>query len=239
MKRIAWLFILPALLFATACSTQYAVNGTSTVENLEGKMLYLKVYQNDEMQTIDSSSVVHGKFRFGGVLDSTMMGNVYLGESSVMPLVIEEGQVSMRIDEAMQSATGTPLNDSLSSFIRRKTQLDAQLAELPHKESQMIMAGMDLDDITDELNQEAQGLAAQSDRLVTRFILANSNNVLGPGIFMILTSNFRFPVLNPQIEEITTHASPYFMNHPYVREYLKAAEANMEKIREQRLKTDD
>ena len=236
MKRICKLFVLPAMMMAVSCSTQYVVNGTSTVESLEGKTLYLKVYQNDDMQTIDSSSVVHGKFRFGGVFDSTMMANVYLGESSVMPLVIEEGQVSMKIDETTQSATGTPLNDTLSAFIRRKTQLDAQLAELPHKQTQMIMAGMDLDDITLELNKEAEGLAAQNDRLVTRFIISNSTNVLGPGIFMILTSSFRFPVLNPQIEEITTHASPYFMNHPYVREYLKAAEANMEKIREQQLK---
>lgn len=233
--KLSSLCLIPLALLVTSCSTQYVVNGTSTVESLEGKTLYLKVYQDDDMQTIDSSSVVHGKFRFGGVLDSTMMGNVYLGETSVMPLVIEQGQVNMKIDETIQSATGTPLNDTLSNFILRKTQLDAQLAELPRKQTQMIMAGMDIDDISEELNREAAGLAEQNDRLVTRFIIANSNNVLGPGVFMILTSGFRFPVLNPQIEEITTHATPYFMNHPYVREYLKAAEANMEKIREQRL----
>ncbi len=238
MKRICLTFALPALLAMVSCSTQYVVNGTSTVESLEGQTLYLKVYQNDEMQTIDSSSVVHGKFRFGGIFDSTMMANVFLGDASVMPIVIEQGQVSMKIDETTQSATGTPLNDSLTNFIRRKTQLDAQLAELPQKEAQMIMAGMDIDEINELLNEEADGLAEQNDRLVTRFILTNSNNVLGPGIFMILTSNFRFPVLNPLIEEITTHASPYFMNHPYVKEYLKAAEANMEKIREQQLKGD-
>ena len=235
MKHICKTLMMVSMLTAS-CSSQYVVNGISTVESLEGRTLYLKVYQNDDMQTIDSSSVVHGKFRFSGVLDSTVMANVFLGETSVMPVVIEEGLVSLKIDENIQSATGTPLNDSLSSFIRRKTQLESQLAELPRKESQMIMAGMDLDEINERLNEEAQGLSLQNDRLVTHFILANSNNVLGPGIFMILTSNYRFPILNPQIEEITTHASPYFMNHPYVREYLKAAEANMEKIREQHLK---
>ncbi len=235
MKHICYLLTMVSIL-AASCSSQYVVNGMSTVESLEGKTLYLKVYQNDDMQTIDSSSVVHGKFRFSGILDSTMMANVFLGESSVMPLVIEEGQVNMKIGENMQSATGTPLNDSLFNFIQRKTQLETQLAELPHRESQMIMAGMDLDEITKQLSEEAQGLSIQNDRLVTHFILANCNNVLGPGIFMILTSSYRFPVLNPQIEEITTHASPYFMNHPYVREYLKAAEANMEKIREQHYK---
>ena len=237
MKHICYTLMMVSMLTAS-CSSQYVVNGLSTVESLEGKTLYLKVYknENEDMQTIDSSNVVHGKFRFSGVLDSTVMANVFLGETSVMPVVIEEGQVSLKIDENIQSATGTPLNDSLSSFIRRKTLLETQLAELPRKDSQMIMDGMDIDEVTERLREEAQGLSMQNDRLVTHFILSNCNNVLGPGIFMILTSNYRFPILNPQIEEITTHASPYFMNHPYVREYLKAAEANMAKIREQHLK---
>ena len=96
---------------AASCSEQYLVNGNSSVQSLEGKTLYLKVFDNDEMRTIDSSGVVHGKFRFNGLLDSVMMGNVFFGEQSVMPIVIESGKVTLQIDETMQSATGTPLND--------------------------------------------------------------------------------------------------------------------------------
>ena len=97
----------------------------------------------------------------------------------------------------------------------------------------MIMEGMELDEITRRLNDEAQDIAAQNDRLVTRFIVTNSNNVLGPGIFMILTSRLQYPVMTPQIEEIITHAPPYFLNHPYVKDYIKAARANMEQLRSQ------
>lgn len=218
---------------AASCSEQYLVNGRSSVQSLEGKTLYLKVYDNDEMRTIDSSGVVHGKFRFNGLMDSVMMGNVFLGESSVMPIVIESGKVTLQIDETMQSATGTPLNDSLSNFIRRKTQLDDQLSELPHKESRLIMEGYDQQEINEVLGREARELAEKNDRLVTDFIRTNYNNVLGPGIFMILTSRLQYPVLTPQIEEIVTHASPYFLNHSYVKEYIRAAEANMEKMRAQ------
>ena len=185
-----------------SCSEQYLVSGSSNVEGLEGKMLYLRVFKDDDMCAI------------------------------VMPVVIEQGDVCVQIDENTQSATGTPLNDSLTSFIQKKLQIDARMAELPHLESQMIMNGIDHDQILIELGQQAHELEIENDRLITRFIRSNYNNVLGPGVFMIMTSSLEYPILNPQIEEIISQAPPYFMNHPYVREYIKKAESNMEKLRQ-------
>ena len=229
MKK-TYLSLFLGILVLSSCAEQYLVNGSSTVGNLEGKTLYLKVFQNDDMCTIDSSKVIHGRFSFKGIMDSVMMANLFLGNQSVMPLVLETGEVQMKLDEMSQSATGTPLNDSLNSFILKKVQLDARLAEIPHKESQMIMNGMDHDEIIRLLNKESAQLAAENDRLVTHFITNNYNNVLGPGIFMIMTSSFKYPILNPQIDEILSQATPYFRNHPYVKEYVKAANENMEKI---------
>ena len=231
MKSLC-LMLLPSVLLLISCADQYVVNGTSSVQALEGKTLYLKVFRDDDMHTIDSARVVHGRFRFSGVMDSITMANVFMDNSSVMPLVLEDGRVEMKIGEISQSATGTPLNDTLSRFIQRKTQIDAQMAELPHRESQMIMDGIDHELIVRRLSEEAQELSAQNDRLVTRFIISNYNNVLGPGIFMILTSGLEYPIMNPQIEEILSDAPPYFLNNPYVKEYIKAAEANMKKIHE-------
>ena len=215
-----------------SCSDQYLVSGSSDVEGLEGRMLYLRVFKENNMCAIDSSRVIHGRFKFRGVMDSVMMANVFLDDNSVMPVVLENGDVSVRIDESIQSATGTPLNDSLSSFIQKKSQIDARIAELPHLESQMIMNGIDHDQILLKLGQQARDLEMENDKLITRFIRSNYNNVLGPGVFMIMTSGFQYPILNPQIEEIISQAPPYFMNHPYVKEYIKAAESNMEKLRQ-------
>ena len=204
------------------------VKGFSNVDDLEGKMLTLKVYVDGEMRSIDSTRVVHGRFSFGGSMDSTMLANVFWGNLSLMPIVLEEGEVDLRISETQQSATGTPLNDTLSGFIQRKTQLDARMAELPHLESQMIMDGTDYDEITYELGKQSKQIAAENDRLIVRFIRDNYNNVLGPGIFMILTSSLPYPILNPQIEEIITNATPYFLGHPYVKKYIEEAEEREE-----------
>ena len=221
--------LLTSLLTLVGCKSQYMVKGSSNVDELEGQILTLKVYADGELRSIDSTRVVHGRFSFGGSMDSTMLANVFLGDLSVMPLVLEDGEVKVNIGETQQSATGTPLNDTLSGFIQRKTQLDAQMAELPHLESQMIMDGTDYDEIMYELGKQSQQLAAENDQLITRFIRANYNNVLGPGIFMILTSSLPYPVLTPQIEEILTHATPYFLGHPYVKKNIKMAEERQNK----------
>lgn len=215
-----------------SCSDQYLVSGTSNVEGLEGRMLYLRVFKDSDMCAIDSSRVVHGRFKFRGIMDSVMMASVFLEESGVMPVVLESGNVNIRIDENIQSATGTPLNDSLSNFIMKKSQIDARMAELPREKAQMIMNGIDEDLIDVELNEQARELEIENDKLITRFIRSNYNNVLGPGVFMIMTNSFPYPILNPQIEEIISQAPPYFKNNPYVKEYIRAAESNMEKLRQ-------
>ncbi len=93
------------------------VKGSSSVDELEGKMLTLKGYVDGEMRSIDSTRVVHGRFSFGGGMDSTMLANVFWGNVSLMPIVLEAGEVKLDIGETQQSATGTPLNDTLSGFI--------------------------------------------------------------------------------------------------------------------------
>ncbi len=227
-------YLVLLLICFVACTSvdQYCVEGVSTVQNLEGRMLYLKVFQGNDMQIIDSAKVVHGKFTFRGEMDSVMMGNVFFKEQGIMPVVLEEGNVVVTLEDAIQSATGTPLNDSLHNFILQKTQIDAQLAELPHKESQMIMNGEDHKEIVEKLNDEARQLNEKSDHLITHFISSNYDNVLGSGVFMILTSSLEYPILNPQIEQIVSQATPHFLGHPYVQEYIKTAHENMEKLNE-------
>ena len=231
MKKLCHL-LLSSLLVLTACKSQYMVKGSSNVDELEGQVLTLKVYVDGEMRSIDSTRVVHGRFNFGGGMDSTMLANLFLGDMSLMPIVLEEGEVSLNIEETRQTATGTPLNDSLSGFILRKTQLDAQMAELPHLEARMIMDGTDDDERMYQLRQQSKEIETESEQLIMHFIRANYNNVLGPGIFMILTSRLPHPILTPQIEQIITNAPPYFLGHPYVREYIQKAKEYEEKTKE-------
>ncbi len=230
-QRIA-MAVLAIGAMAASCADQYRLTGTTNIHGLEGQMLYLKVFDIDDMAKMDSCRVTHGRFEFKGNMDTTVMANLFAGEQSLMPVVIESGELKVRIDDISQQITGSPLNDTLYNFIRQKVQLDNQISELAQREGRLVMDGVDFDEVVRILNTEYTVLSNKNDELVTGFIKRNYNNVLGSGVFMIMTNSFNYPVMTPQIEEILTSATPYFINHPYVKAYVEAARENMEKMRE-------
>ena len=212
MKRYISALLIGSMLVLASCADKYLVDGSTSVHGMEGKMVYLKVYEDTNLRNMDSCYVTHGKFTFKGNMDSTVMANLFVGTQSLMPVVIEGGDIVLKIDEMSQTVTG---------------------AELPRMEGRMVMDGMEHDEVMARLRDEAQLLSRESDQLVSGFIRRNYNNVLGPGIFMIMTSEYAYPVLTPQIEALLVGATPYFLNHPYVAEYIKVARENMEKLQQQ------
>jgi hypothetical protein len=218
------LAVVTALL--TSCASSYNVRGTSSVSAMDGSKLYLKAVKNNDLQNIDSCEVVHGEFHFAGLLDTVRMVSLFMDDESIMPFVLEEGEIVIRIENAVQSVSGTPLNDTLYVFVDKHNQLSNRMAELSHRQSQMLLDGIDEEQINRQLSAEADEIALEEDQLVTKFICDNFDNVLGPGIFMMITSQYRYPVLTPQIEEIMSKATDHFKNDPYVRDYYQTAQEN-------------
>ncbi len=221
MNRILYAILIVAAF--TSCAESYSIQGSSTVSRLDGSKLYLKVVRDNKLQSIDSCEVVHGKFRFSGQFDSTRMASLYMDDRSVMPLVVEQGDINIRIDDAQQKVSGSPLNELLYDFLDQHQQLDNRLVELGHRESQMLLDGIDEEVIAQQLSVEAQEIARQTDSLETHFIIDNFDNVLGPGIFMMITSAYQYPILTPQIEELMSKATDAFKNDPYVSDYYRVA----------------
>jgi hypothetical protein len=200
------------------------------VSALDGNKLYLRAIKAGEVKNLDSCDVVHGEFHFAGLLDTVRMANLYMDDESIMPLVLEEGDITIKIDNASQSVGGTPLNDSLYHFIDKHNQLSNRMTELSHRQSQMLLDGIDEETINQQLSVEAARIAQEEDSLVTNFIVDNFDNVLGPGVFLMITSQYRYPVLTPQIEDIMSKATKQFKNDPYVREYYQVAQENEQRM---------
>ncbi len=226
LTRQMGLAVLMTLPLLTGCQSTYLVDGSTNIHGMEGQMLYLKIYKDYDLQNLDSARVMHGKFQFEGTLDSVVMANLFVGDQSVMPIVIEGTPLTLKLNEVEQNIEGSELNDSLCQFIHRKSQIDSQMAELPRKEGRMVMDGMDIDEVARLLNIEFLQLQEQSDQIVVDFIKRNYHNVLGPGIFMIMTSDMPIPVMTPRIEEIMATAPDIFKESPYVKEFLKRAQKN-------------
>jgi len=217
------LYILTAVALFSSCAESYSVQGTSSIASLDGSKLYLKAVKQGELKNIDSCDVVHGQFRFAGLLDTVRMTTLFMDDESIMPVVLEKGEISIRIDNASRRVSGTPLNEELYNFLIRHDQLDNEMSELSHRHSQMLLEGEDEDYINETLSIEAARIAKQEDSLVTNFIVDNFDNVLGPGVFMMMTGSFPYPMLTPQIEDIMSKATSKFKNDPYVKEYYQTA----------------
>jgi hypothetical protein len=220
------LYALLAVAMLTSCNHSYTVQGTSNVSTLDGRMLYLKVLKDNDLKNVDSSEVVHGQFQFSGNIDSTKMATIFMDDESIMPIVLENGEINIKLDLTQQTVSGTPLNDKLFQFIDRYNQLQNQVNELGHKQSQAIMDGEDEMVTNQRLSHEASLIAMKEDSLVTNFIVDNFDNVLGPGVFMMITAAYRYPELTPWIEDIMSKATDKFKNDPYVKDYYQKAQEN-------------
>lgn len=228
MNRILYLFALMAVI--TSCSTSYHVQGSSSITSLDGSKLYLKAVKNQELKNLDSCDVVHGKFQFSGVLDTVRIASLFMDDESIMPVVLEEGEITILIDRAKQSVTGTALNDSLYHFIDKHNQLDNRFNELEHKQNQMILEGIDETQIVQEVQAEAQQIAEEREQLMTNSIIENFDNALGPYLFEMLTSVYRYPILTPQIEYIMSKATKKFKRDSYVNDYYTTAQENEKRM---------
>ena len=232
MKKYLWAVILMVTL--VSCSTGYKIEGSSSVMRLDGKMLFVKIAQGNEMIKIDSAEVIHGVFSMEGIVDSTVIASLYMDDESIMPFVMEDGDIKIQIDNADIMVSGTPLNDKLYHFVKSRNILLDRAYEVERLESRMIMDGKSEEEIAEEVVKEREKLSKELDDLAKTFIQENYENVLGPGVFIMLCNSFPYPVLTPVIEEIVNGAPEKFKNDSMVKGYMEVARENMKKYQTSR-----
>lgn len=202
------------------------------MNSLDGKMLYLKSLNDGEWVKLDSAEVVHGLFSMKGKIDSVQMVTLYMDSESIMPIVLENGKITVTISNSELKAVGTPLNTALYEFIDKRNRLEESISELEQRETRMVMDGGDLEEIHSQLMVEGDSLMNEMNQYIKKFISTNYENVLGPSVFMMLCSSLPYPVMTPQIDDIIKDAPYSFKSNKLVREFLSKAKENMKLIEE-------
>lgn len=221
------------LFFLTSCGKVYKIEGSSSIASLDGKMLFMKTMQNGEWVSVDSAEIIHGLFSMKGKVDSVMFVSLFMGDENIMPLVVEKGNIKVTIAYDKVAAHGTPFNDALYEFIEKKSELDAKIEDLDSKEARMVLEGVGLKEIYEELSKEGEDLTKQSATYVKTFISDNYETVLGPNVFVMLCNNLPYPVMTPQIEDILKDAPYSFKNNKLVKQFTGKAKENMLLLEEQ------
>ncbi len=221
-----WLALLAITTFASC--TKYNIVGSSDMQSVDGRMLYLRALTGDKPQGLDSCDVVHGKFTFSGALDSVQVVMLCLDNNAVIPVVLEDGKITIEMNEQKQVCNGTPLNDTLTAFTTRYRQLVQQMEDLEHAQNQAYMNAEDMEQVNAKLGVMQQKLLEREDKMVSGFIADNFDNCLGPYVFLMSTQAYEYPVLTPWIEALMAKATDTFKNNPIIKEYMEAAQHNQD-----------
>lgn len=222
MKNLA--FIITCVCLLASCAEQCNIAGNSTISSLDGRMLYLHVSPDGvESRSIDSCQVIHGRFSFSRDIDSIVMAQIYMEDESVMPIMLENGDISIEVNHIGQRVSGGPLNDRLYRFVQKKRRLENEQWELDHQCLRMMHEGNTPDEISRIIGPKARKLARRVEDLETKFILDNSDNPLGPGYFIFLFGQGPRPIMTDQVSRILDRAPEKFLQHPLVNNYIRRA----------------
>ncbi len=223
-KPFSFAMFLLAMMSLASCGVSYNIEGSSDISGLDSRMMYLRTRVNGEFKSIDSTEVVHGKFGFSGSTDSVRIAFLVVNDANVpLPIVLEKGDIKVKLNKTRSEWGGTPHNDKLYRFVKSLDSLTVQLQELEHEYNIAFMDGEDMNEVIPRLSRANQQINMRIDPLVTHSISENFDNVLGPGIFMLVTQAQQIPQMFPWVVEIMSKASDSFKEDPYVKEYLNAA----------------
>lgn len=220
--------LIGAASLLSSCAEEYRIAGKSTVPVLDGKTLYLRTSAHSEVasRTFDSCQVVHGRFTFYGDVDTICMASIYMGSESIMPVVLENGEVSIFVDNAGQRVTGSPLNEKLYKYLNSQKRLYNEWSNLQVAYINMAREGKKPEDILKKLGPKFKKNAEKSETLETQFIIENAGNVLGPSYFAYICEQFPSPIITEQISRILEAAPESFLQSPFVSNYVRAARRN-------------
>lgn len=224
MSKFFYLFATAmSFLTMTSCLNSYNIEGSSDISGLDSRMMFLKAVKSNELKDVDSTEIIHGKFSFTGTVDSSRIGFLIIDNNSQpLPLVLEDGDIRVRINNSKTEWGGTPLNDKLYKFMKTLDSLTLQSRELQHEYDRAFMDGEDMAEVVKRLGQQNQMINMSLDTLFTQSISSNFDNVLGPGLFMIVTLG-QMPEMSPWVVELMSKATDNFKNDPYVKRYLENA----------------
>lgn len=220
-KSVYSIFISGILLLLTSCSQQYNIAGNSNLPVMDGRMLYLTISPDGTVRSnVDSCQVVHGRFSFQGDVDSVVWAQLCMGNENVMPVVLENGKVDIFVDNFGQRVKGSPLNNKLAEFWRKKERIDNDIWGVQQQYMRLIREGKSPQEVRKKLSSQTRKLSTRMQDLETKFVQDNYGNVLGTGFFMMICSQYPIPVLTAQIRKILDDAPTSFLCHPFVHNYI-------------------
>lgn len=230
IRLLCNIVLLKIVIFAASCSSEYVLNG-NTDSFFDGARAYLKIEKDGKLLAVDSCDILHGKFSMQGDVDVPFVCALFIGDEAIMPVVLEKGDISVKIGRQDIVVSGTELNNMLSNFMEQKERFERHMALLERKEAQLILEGYTAEGAAAYMRDSLAAAGGQLDSYVEDFIKEHYNTVLGPCVFRLLCSTLPYPFFTNQIERILDDAPEVFLSDDFVKDFVMAAEENMRRLK--------
>lgn len=199
MMKIALTAAAIAAIIPGACATSVpSDNYTVRIEQIadpsamNGKKIYITNYDTGE--PIDSIvGSADPTLTISGMINEPVIGRLVLGGQRGPIFLLEKGEIN--VDLTTGDATGTPLNDRLTAYSKKQTELTGEYNELVKSFQEQTLSDSLFNVKVGELQQKARDIDSE-------IIKANANNPLG--LFLLLNNIYEIPsmaALNDMIAE--------------------------------------
>ena len=124
MKTKTLLALLIALAAGSSCTnptSSYTVTGSIPDTAFNGKTIY--IYNRDNNQTMDSTTIENGVFSFTGKIDTAVLCFTQIGRDYYTNFMLENGEIKLNMEKP-NTPSGTPLNDIFRSYIQAEDSLN-------------------------------------------------------------------------------------------------------------------
>lgn len=203
MKTLLFV-ILSVISVQVFAENNFSINGTLPNENLDGKTVYLKKYDNTVgFITLDSAFVVKNTFNFKGAsTDIPKLAFIMFGQpadiATVSVVILEKGAITLTLEKPSKVG-GTPNNDKFQAFRDQQDIIFYQINQLSSE--------------NDNVNERYSKLVEKLKLSTYNYLKENMSNEIGE--FFITEAQ---KVLDaPQTIELIKSSRPEFQKNPEIQ----------------------
>lgn len=212
--RNGLIFLLLISFFSCAKVHTYTIDGEVANDSLNGKPVYLCKYVGRELVVVDSTVIQTAKFNFQGSQDSAVLRVIRVDDDryAKLPFILENGTISAILD-SVSYARGTGLNDTLTTYKKSVSKLDARYESISNQIDRLNASNTLTDQLEAQFKAEIKKIESESEAISVSYINRNFNNEAGAYIFWLNRGTF-----TPELQQkLLDKAGPLFKADPFVK----------------------
>lgn len=212
------LLLMSAMFSFVSCEkSTFKLSGILSSGYYDGDTVLLRQYQNDSLMNVGFTTIKEGSFELEGNAAEPYMAGLYLNSVLLVPLVVEPGDIRVKLTGEEASVSGTPLNDALYEYIDRVDSFEVSLAEISRMEARLIMDGSDADAAKGFVERTFLKTNLEMEIYIDNFIKGHYNDILGPFVFRQWYGQMLYPMSSERVKNIMQDAPECFKEHQYVK----------------------